>query len=387
MPHLRYGQKSHHGFIEAIFEPVSSPLVITLTAMDRQRREKSFSLTVESEFNGHVFFNSYYLDDGDHRLTMAVNESRTGNTCTLTKQVCVKNGASGLAQSLRGEFRGAEGRALVANRLDSSYFLPLSDSFQETNYPLSHRQEARPRVLSSQQIADYDSNGYIQLEGVFSRRSMEAARQSLRKVSASESHGFMRGSSNRIVNLHQSFDALKAIYASKLIYDIVSDLFGCQAFPCQSLTFINGSTQDAHQDTVHLTPFPRGLMCGIWIALEDVIPGSGELFYYPGSHHLPAVLCRSHGVPKVDSEIGDYREFGEVYTPAIQNLLAENSHLQPQTFLPKAGDVLIWQENLIHGGSRRQTKDQTRMSMVIHAFAEPALVYYDSTGISGKRDI
>jgi hypothetical protein len=48
---------------------------------------------------------------------------------------------------------------------------------------------------------------------------------------------------------------------------------------------------------------------------------------------------------------------------------------------------LIWQENLIHGGSRRQTKDQTRMSMVIHAFAEPALVYYDSTGVSGKRDI
>nr|WP_255142814.1 phytanoyl-CoA dioxygenase family protein [Synechococcus sp. EJ6-Ellesmere] len=164
-------------------------------------------------------------------------------------------------------------------------------------------------------------------------------------------------------------------------------MFGCQAFPCQSLTFINGSTQDAHQDTIHLTPFPRGLVCGVWVALEDVVPGSGELFYYPGSYRLPAVLCSSHGVPKVDSEDGDYNKFGAVFTPAIKKLLADNAYLCPQTFLPRAGDVLIWQENLIHGGSPRKIMDQTRMSMVIHAFAEPALVYYDSTGISGKRDV
>ena len=56
-----------------------------------------------------------------------------------------------------------------------------------------------------------------------------------------------------------------------------------------------------------------------------------------------------------------------------------------QTVEVRAGDVLIWQENLIHGGSPRTDLEQTRMSMVIHAFAEPTLIYYDSTGMSGRR--
>jgi ectoine hydroxylase-related dioxygenase (phytanoyl-CoA dioxygenase family) len=127
-------------------------------------------------------------------------------------------------------------------------------------------------------------------------------------------------------------------------------------------------------------------MCGIWIALEDVQPGSGELFYYPRSHQLPAVLCSTHGVPKVDPDVGDHSAFGAVFTPAINTLLAENPSLQPHKFLAKAGDVLIWQENLIHGGAKRTNTDQTRMSVVIHAFGEPALIYYDSTGMSGRRE-
>ncbi len=265
----------------------------------------------------------------------------SGKVATTVNRIDVRNGSSDVSQLLRSEFRANPDLAIIVNSLDSSYFLPLPNTLQDSNYPLRHRNKLNPRALSPQQISDFDSNGYIKLEGLFSKRIIEAARNSLNKVCATESHGFVRGSSNRIVNLHTSLNSLNAIYSSKLIYDVVSDLFGCQAFPCQSLTFINGSTQDAHQDTIHLTPFPRGLMCGVWVALEDVVPGSGELFYYPGSHLLPAVLCSSHGVPKVDSEDGDYSKFGAVFTPAIKKLLADNAYLCPQTFLPRAGDVLI----------------------------------------------
>ena len=114
--------------------------------------------------------------------------------------------------------------------------------------------------------------------------------------------------------------------------------------------------------------------------------GAGELVFFRKSHKLPAVLCSSHGVPKVNSDDNDYSKFGEVFTPEINNLLAKNSQLKSEKFMAKAGDVLIWQENLIHGGSPRFVQDQTRMSMVIHAFGEPALIYYDSLGMSGKRD-
>ncbi len=387
MPHLRYARQSQHGFIEAIFEPSTSPASVALTAKGARGQARSFVTTITPAFNGQIFFNSYYLDDGDYKLSIEVMELESGRTSVLAARIDICNGSSAIAQVLRREFREQPDLAIVANELDSSYFLPLPEFLQDTDYPLTYRSSAKSRTLSPQQITTFDTNGYLILEGHLKKHVVEAARKALLSVCEQESHGFVRGSSNRIVNLHTSIRELKAIYYSPSIYDVVSDLFGCRALPCQSLTFINGSTQDAHQDTVHLTPFPRGFMCGIWVALEDVVPGSGELFYYPGSHRLPAVLCSSHGVPKVDSDVGDYSHFGAVFTPAISRLLAGQAELQPQTFLPKAGDVLIWHENLIHGGSPRTLMDKTRMSMVIHAFAEPALVYYDATGISGKRDM
>lgn len=387
MPHLRYGRKSHHGFIEAIFEPgATSPSAVAVTAKGPRGQALTFATTITSAFNGQVFFNSYYLDDGNYKLSIEVTERESGRTSALATRINVCNGSSAIAQLLRREFREKPDLAIVVNELDSSYFSPLPEFLQDTDYPLTHRSSAKPRTLSPQQITTFDANGYLILEGHLSNHAVGAARKALLRVCEKESHGFVRGSSNRIVNLHTSMRELKAIYYFPSLYDVVSDLFGCQALPCQSLTFINGSTQDAHQDTVHLTPFPRGFMCGIWVALEDVVPGSGELFYFPGSHRLPAVLCSSHRVPKVDPNVGDYSHFGAVFTPAISRLLAGQAELQPQTFLPKAGDVLIWHENLIHGGSPRTLRDKTRMSMVIHAFAEPALVYYDATGISGKRD-
>lgn len=387
MPHLRYGRHRQHGFIEAIFAPSTRSLEVAITAKRSKGQACSFTASLTSDFNGQIFFNSYYLDDGDYKLSIEVNELESGRTSALAARIHVCNGSSAMAQLLRDEFRSHPELAIVANELDSSYFLPLAEFFQDKNYPLKHRNNVKPRTLSPQQISTFDTNGYLILEGHLSSRVVDGARKALQKVCEQESHGFARDSSDRIVNLHTSIKALNAIYLSTSLYEVVSDLFGCQALPCQSLTFIHGSTQDAHQDTIHLTPFPRGFMCGIWIALEDVVPGSGELFYYPGSHRLPAVLCSTHGVPKVDSDVGDYSNFGAVFTPAIRTLIASQADLQPQTFLPKAGDVLIWQENLIHGGSPRILRDQTRMSMVIHAFAEPALVYYDSTGISGKRDM
>ncbi|CAK6697533.1 hypothetical protein [Synechococcus sp. CBW1107] len=244
IPHLRYGRKDQHGFIEAIFELGSPPLAIALTARGAQGGVKSFASVVDSEFNGKIFFNSYFLDDGEYKLTISVTELNSGKVATTVNRIDIRNGSSDVSQLLRSEFRANPDLAIIVNSLDSSYFLPLPNTLQDSNYPLRHRNKISPRALSPQQISDFDSNGYIKLEGLFSKRIIEAARNSLNKVCATESHDFVRGSSNRIVNLHASLNSLNTIYSSKLIYDVVSDLFGCQAFPCQSLTFINGSTQD-----------------------------------------------------------------------------------------------------------------------------------------------
>jgi ectoine hydroxylase-related dioxygenase (phytanoyl-CoA dioxygenase family) len=40
--------------------------------------------------------------------------------------------------------------------------------------------------------------------------------------------------------------------------------------------------------------------------------------------------------------------------------------LQPVEFLSKAGDILIWHEQLYHGGAAIRDPKRTRKSMVVH---------------------
>jgi hypothetical protein len=388
MIRVRYERVEQHGFIEFLLESPIGNATAKLCAIKCADGYQEFELLAPQSDQKSIFFNSYYLDDGDFELKLSLFNDE-GEICAEhigRYQIC--NGSSKLSSDLREAFRANSSYALTGAPLDSAYFKHLPAYLNCQNYPIQSRPGSAGtfRVLSDQQVADFDRNGTLILSSFFDQPTINDAKKVLSEVNENQLFGFQKGSSQRIVNLHESYEELNRLYSSSKLYDAVSDLFGVQALPCQSLTFINGSTQDAHQDTVHLTPFPRGLMCGIWIAIEDVVAGAGELFFYPGSHTFPAVLCSTHYVPKVNSEDGDYSKFASVFTPQINELLASNQSLESRQFLAKAGDVLIWQENLIHGGSPRTIQDKTRMSMVIHAFGQPALIYYDSLGMSGKRD-
>jgi ectoine hydroxylase-related dioxygenase (phytanoyl-CoA dioxygenase family) len=164
------------------------------------------------------------------------------------------------------------------------------------------------------------------------------------------------------------------------ILKLLSAIFDDQAVPCQTLNFVHGSQQAVHQDVIHLTPFPQGFMCGVWVALEDVHPDAGPLVVYPGSHRLPRIYARTVGTAKVRDN-SKWGEFAAVYLPAVNELI-EQSGLKPIYYTPKVGSVLIWHENLAHGGSHRNNDQLTRKSMVSHYFARGAVAFYDSTGVA-----
>jgi ectoine hydroxylase-related dioxygenase (phytanoyl-CoA dioxygenase family) len=119
-------------------------------------------------------------------------------------------------------------------------------------------------------------------------------------------------------------------------------------------------------------------MCGVWTALEDVQPDSGELVVFPGSHRLPRVYMKDAGIPKVGE---DWSRFGETVTPMWTELLGNK--FAREVYRPKAGTVLIWHENLMHAGSMRLDMSKSRRSIVGHYFAEGSVVYYDSSGMPG----
>jgi len=129
---------------------------------------------------------------------------------------------------------------------------------------------------------------------------------------------------------------------------------------------------------VSLTPFPAGRMCGVWTALEDVQPGSGELVVFPGSHRGPRVYLRDVGLPKVRGD--DWSGFAEKVVPLWTEIRARHPR---HVYRPSAGTVLIWHENLLHAGSPRADREKSRRSIVSHYFGNGAIAYYDSTGQPG----
>lgn len=185
---------------------------------------------------------------------------------------------------------------------------------------------------------------------------------------------FVPGSSTRLHQTHR-LPSGGRIWRFPPVVDFLSHWFGSPPAACQTLFYFNGSQQRAHQDTIHLTAFPAGHMCGVWVALEDVVPDSGELFVYPGSHRLPRLLAADLNLPKVREDYSPYARFDD----EVERLLVLGG-FERKVYRPRKGEILVWHENLVHGGSRRENLTQTRISVVSHYFARGAIGYYDSRG-------
>jgi hypothetical protein len=222
--------------------------------------------------------------------------------------------------------------------------------------------------------------GYLIIPERISDELIDQANVEIDEAVAQKWQGYTYGTSQRLEQLHQKNPAIRKIWQHPVIFHYLKLIFGVPARPCQTLVYLFGSQQDEHQDSIHLTPFPAGYMCGIWIPLEDVQPGSGELAIYPGSHRLPRMKMGDMGCPKVKDN--DWSTFGNTIVPRWKQMIAEKN-MQRIPYLPKAGTVLIWHENLMHAGSPRVDMSKTRRSIVIHSFAEGAVAYYDSTGLPG----
>lgn len=169
-----------------------------------------------------------------------------------------------------------------------------------------------------------------------------------------------------------AFDAdVRAIAANQTVIDLLSKLYGRRAFPFQTLNFPVGTQQDAHTDFVHFSSLPERFMCGVWLALEDISPDAGPLFYYPGSHRWPAMSNALIGRRGYGSETASAQH---PYAAAWKALCRVNE-AQSETFLARKGQALIWCANLLHGGSCQHDPTLTRWSQVTHYYFDDCIYY------------
>ena len=117
----------------------------------------------------------------------------------------------------------------------------------------------------------------------------------------------LKNGSNRLQDLWEVFPVIRELAIQHDILALLQFLFNDRPKPFQTLNFPVGTQQTVHSDALHFNSKPFGKMCGVWIALEDIEPKSGPLFYYPKSHLLPELSAISF-MPVSDTTVIEYWE-------------------------------------------------------------------------------
>ena len=334
--------------------------------------------------NTRVVVNTHLLPNGVAAFDAAVLDANGRRMWSDRISFPVHN-AGPLSEAVRASVEQF-GTPLLAGACDSSHYDYGDGSLRpwferpdatETIHEMTAAGAITPAEADA--LRQFVEDGYLVVPERIEPSLLDLVDREIDDAVASQWQGYTYGSSQRLEHLHDSNPGIRRLWQHPLVYRYLDLLFGVPAKPCQTLVYVFGSEQSAHQDSIHLTSFPAAYMCGVWIALEDVQPESGELEIYPGSHRLPPVRMHTVNCPKIE---GDWSQFGKTVVQSWRRSVAEHG-LEKVTYRPKRGTILIWHENLLHAGSPRTDRTRTRRSVVLHAFAEGAIAYYDSTGMAG----
>jgi ectoine hydroxylase-related dioxygenase (phytanoyl-CoA dioxygenase family) len=225
-------------------------------------------------------------------------------------------------------------------------------------------------------LFDWIDDGYMILPRFFDDARIEAINSSLKNLLESGEARTNPLAKSRIMNpFLQSNEVSGALRASELLR-LLSFTLGREARLFQGMHFFEGSQQGAHSDFFHMSTEPVGYLIAIWVALEDVSPESGPVYYYPGSHRLPYLMSED-----LDARSGLLFVAKDKDDEYKRRLIAgvEQATIEPVDFLAEKGDVLIWHANLVHGGNAIARNGATRRSLVAHYFARDVLCYHEVT--------
>ena len=100
---------------------------------------------------------------------------------------------------------------------------------------------------------------------------------------------------------------------------------------------------------------------GAWIALEDIKPGAGRLYVYPGSHKFD---FKSYA-ESLHLHHDLLQPTGEQYQELIRKFLSSTHSVCVAPYL-RPGDVLFWDARTIHGSLNTDTPQYSRASFTSH---------------------
>lgn len=187
---------------------------------------------------------------------------------------------------------------------------------------------------------------------------------------------------SKAFDTHMHSQAIRNLVLHENIVRFLKGLFDEGVLASQSLGFWRGSQQTLHQDCAFVTYCRPLQFVGVWIALEDIRPDSGELVYALESHKPPHYLF---GGDLGELSVHEAGRLGSIapsamkaekrkYEGWVQEMVSSKG-LTLERFHAKKGDALIWHAALVHGGTR-VSAERTRKSIVTHFCPTTAVPTY-----------
>jgi ectoine hydroxylase-related dioxygenase (phytanoyl-CoA dioxygenase family) len=161
-----------------------------------------------------------------------------------------------------------------------------------------------------------------------------------------------------LFDLYVNFESSRRVCMHPRIVRLLSVVFEARPIAFQQLLF---QRSNQHQDTSVVAVEDPMLLAATWIALEDVVEGSGELAYYDRSHKLPHYLFKD-GTKRFNAAQDDYAACAQALDE-----MCKSRGLTYERFLARKGDVLFWAPDLVHRSHPRTLPEETsRLSCVTH---------------------
>ena len=231
-------------------------------------------------------------------------------------------------------------------------------------------------MLTQTQFDTYSTQGFLNVEGLFTADEVAHFKHHYMEMRQAGAHpgdtsGVDIGGDDpllkypRMIHMHR-WDKLSLQWMTDpRLNAVMTGLLGREPFAVQTMLYFKPAGargQALHQDQFYLRVQP-GTCMAAWLALDDCDEENGCLQMVPNSHTW-SVLCTA--------EADTSQSFTEVTVPLAPGI-------EPQPVIMKAGDVVFFNGQVVHGSFPNTSKERFRRALIGHYIAgdaETVFKYY-----------
>jgi ectoine hydroxylase-related dioxygenase (phytanoyl-CoA dioxygenase family) len=216
-------------------------------------------------------------------------------------------------------------------------------------------------MLTSQQIHQFNDSGYTIVSGLFSAEEIAIFQTHFEAMRLEEHPEFAGLDAKvtdplkifpRIMQPHRRDETSLRWLIDDRLNTCLTGLFGSEPYAVQTMFYFKPAGargQALHQDQYYLRVQP-GTCMAAWMAVDDCDEANGCLQVVPGSHNWP-VLCTTQA------------DTTQSFTDVTVELPEGQS---PVPVYMKAGDVLFFNGQLVHGSLPNTTANRFRRALIGH---------------------